>query len=500
MMECQGCAELVRTRVRRARRASPPGVQTLIDWGVRRGYGPCVDRLRGVRSAVAAAVLAVAGCSSAPQGAGQPGGAGDGPVTIVWWSGPTTWGTDNDARQVLRDAFERANPSIRVQIVTGPDGTDRQRATLISDLSTEAASPDVYSGDVVWPYEFAHDGFAARLDKYLPASFWSTFAPPGTPLSRNTVVQNVSYDGGIYAVPYFIDKGLLYYRKDLLAEARLPVPTTWEQLIQDAQTLKADGLPYQYAWQGNDYEGLTCDWMEVLADALGGVPVGGDIAAELASPAAVKALDLLRTLINDGVSPSDSNALEESDGDALFDGGKAAFLRDWDSSYANAMSATSAVANPADVGVAPLPDFQGRQGPGWSALGGWNLFVNPHTANLKADLTFVTWIAGPQAQRILATQFSQIPSNYSVAADPSVLAASPVLTAAVRTRLVTRPAATLDYQHVSAAIRDNVHAALPGPATRGEDPCQALTAAAREIDPAAPALRCGAAANPGSGG
>ena len=447
---------------------------------------------------MAAAVLAVAGCGSAPAGVGPPESAGNGPVTLVWWSGPTTWGTDNDARQVLRDAFERANPSIRVQIVTGPDGTDRQRATLISELSAKSATPDVYSGDVVWPYEFAHSGFAVRLDRYLPASFWSTFAAPGTPRSRNTVVQNVSYAGGVYAVPYFIDEGLLYYRKDLLAKAGLPVPATWEQLIQDALALKADGLPYQYAWQGNDYEGLTCDWMEVLADALGGAPVGGDIAAELASPGAVKALNLLRTLITEHISPSDTDTLEESDGDNLFDSGKVAFLRDWDSSYANAMSATSAIANPADVGVAPLPDFAGEPGPGWSALGGWNLFVNPHSAKLKADLAFVTWMAGAQAQRILARQFTQIPSNYSVAADPSVLAVSPVLAASARTRLVTRPAATPDYQSVSTAIRDNVHAALPGPNTPGEDPCQALTAAARAIDPAVLAVPCGP--NPGAGG
>jgi multiple sugar transport system substrate-binding protein len=348
-------------------------------------------------------LVAAVGCGASPGGVGPPDGAGNGPVTIVWWSGPATWGTDNDAPQVLRDAFERANPSIRVHIETGPDSTDRQRAALISDLSAKSANPDVYSGDVVWPYEFAHDGLAVRLDRYLPASFWSTFAAPGTPLSRNTVVQNVTYNGGIYAVPYYIDKGLLYFRKDLLAKAGLKVPTTWEQLIQDSDSPKADGLAYRYVWQGNDYEGLTCDWMEVFADALGGAPVGGNIAAELASPAAVKALNLLRTLITGGVSPSDSNTLEESDGDSLFDSGKAAFLREWDSSYANAMSATSAIADPDDVGVAPLPDFADQQGPGWSALGGWNLFVNPHSAQLKADLTFITWMAGPQAQRILAT-------------------------------------------------------------------------------------------------
>src|SRR5436305_12657202 len=112
-----------------------------------------MDRLRTIRLAMAAMLLA-GGCGrAAGTGTSDGDGAGGGPVTIVWWSGPTTWGTDNDARQVLRDAFERANPSIRVRIVTGPDGTDPQRETLMSDLSAGLDTPDVYSGDVVWPYE-----------------------------------------------------------------------------------------------------------------------------------------------------------------------------------------------------------------------------------------------------------------------------------------------------------------------------------------------------------
>jgi len=447
-----------------------------------------------------AAMLLAGGCGrAAGTGTSDGDGTGGGPVTIVWWSGPTTWGTDNDARQVLRDAFERANPSIRVRIVTGPDGTDPQRETLMSDLSAGLDTPDVYSGDVVWPYEFARDGFALRLDKYLPASFWSVFAAPGTPLSRNTVVQNVSYEGGIYAVPEFIDKGLLYYRKDLLAEAGLRPPDTWEQLIAESKALSAKDLPSQYVWEGDDYEGLTCVWMEVLADALGHAPTSASIATDLASPAGLRALALLRQLINEHVSPANSATLEEADGDHAFDTGQAAFLRDWDSSYANAMSSSSTVADPAKVGVIPMPGFQDQPSPGWSALGGWSLFVNPHSEKLRADLAFVTWIAGPQAQRILATQASQIPSNYAVATDPALVGSDPVLSAAARTRLVTRPAATADYQHVSAAIHDNVHAALPdGHSSPGGDPCQALAAAARAIDPSVQVPRCGPSPATGS--
>jgi multiple sugar transport system substrate-binding protein len=228
-----------------------------------------------------------------------------------------------------------------------------------------------------------------------------------------------------------------------------------------------------------------------MADAFGQLPAGASTAAELASPPSLKALDFLRSLITTGVSPRNTDTFEEPDADNAFDSGHAAFLRSWDFSYANALSSTSAIAAPQQVGVEPPPAFQGQHGPGWSVLGGWSLFVNPQTRHLRADLTFVTWMASVQAQRILATQYQEIPTVASVRADPAIVAGSPVLQAAARTRLVSRPSATPDYQRITDAVHGGVYGALPDASTAGQDPCRALLAAARQIDPRARGtLRC----------
>jgi multiple sugar transport system substrate-binding protein len=430
-----------------------------------------------------AALVGVAGCSRAGAGPGGVAGGGSGSGTIVWLVGPETETASDDVRQVLVDAFEQAHPSIKVDLVTGPNSTDTLRSTLHRELSSGAVTPDVYSGDVVWPYQFARDGLALPLSTYLPRSFWDRFGRPGTPGSGAAMVAAVSYRGAQYAVPYFVDEGFLYYRKDLLARAGLKPPATWEQLVADSAVLKRDGLPYQFAWQGNNYEGLTCDWYEIMADAFGGLPGHGSLAAELDSPQALKALDFLRNLIRSGVSPRNTDTFEEPDADNAFDSGQAAFLRSWDSSYANALSSTSAIADPGKVGVEPPPGFQGQQGPGWSVLGGWSLFVNPHTRHLRADLTFAAWMASTQAQRILATQYQEIPTVASIRTSPAVTAGNPVLQAAARTRLVSRPSATADYQKITNAVHQNVYAALPGLSSTGLDPCRALVRAARQLDP-----------------
>lgn len=72
------------------------------------------------------------------------------------------------------------------------------------------------------------------------------------------------------------------------------------------------------------------------------------------------------------------------------------------------------------MGITTLPTFKGQQGPGCSATGGWNLYVNPHSKNLAATSAFVKWTAGTEAQTILATKGGVIPTVSSVLDDPAV--------------------------------------------------------------------------------
>jgi multiple sugar transport system substrate-binding protein len=430
------------------------------------------------------AVALMAGCMKSPGSSALPAAQGSGPGsgTVVWLADPSAETATDDVRQVLVDAFEKAYPSINIELETGPRDTDSLRALLARKLSANSRTPDVYDGDVVWPYAFARDGYALPLSRYLPRSFWNTFGASGGLGSGASMVRDMTYRGAIYGVPDYVDEGFLYYRKDLLARARLKPPRTWEQLVADAITLKRDHLPYQFVWQGDNYEGLTCVWYEFMADAFGELPPGASPAADLDSPQSLKALDFLRSLIDDRISPRNVDTFQETDTSISFDSGQAAFMRGWDSAYSDAISAASSL-HADQVGVELPPAFQPGSGPGWSTLGGWGLFINPHTRNLQAALTFVKWMAGSQAQWILATQYSQIPANASVRDNPAAIARSPVLQAAADARVVSRPSDAADYPQVSEDIHANIYAALPGPGSAGKNPCAALVKAARLLDP-----------------
>src|SRR3984957_6057556 len=436
----------------------------------RRREGAAYIRRGGVGVALAAAgVLALAACgssggSSSSTGAlsggstssstavGSPTSSASGSATsgsIVWSASPLTGTGANDARTVLINAFEKQYPGIHVTLVSAPTDTDTNRATLATEISGGSSTPDVFMGDVIWPAQFGAHQLAVPLSDYLPASYWSKFAPG--------LVQGASYQGKVYGSPLFEDQGFLYFRKDLLAKAHLPVPTTWQQLETESVTLVHSGaVKYGFVWEGDSYEGLTCDFMEYLTDA-GGAPTNNAFTqATLNSPASIKAITFMRSLITSGATPAAVTTFQEPQAMNTFGDGNAAFLRNWDYAYSAATTAAS------QVGVAPLPTFAGQSYPGYSNIGGWNMYVNPHSAHIAADLTFIQWLSSPAAQDILSERYGLISTVTAARADPKVIGSNPVFAVVPKTRLTPRPAGTPEYPALSTAIYQNVNGALAG--------------------------------------
>ena len=95
------------------------------------------------------------------------------------------------------------------------------------------------------------------------------------------------------------------------------------------------------------------------------------------------------------------------------------------------------------------------------------MYINPHSKNINVDLTFIKYLASDEAQTILATKYSEIPTTTSVRNSPSVKALNPVLAIISDTKLVPRPAGTPNYPALSTAIYTNVNAVLAGSAIAG---------------------------------
>ena len=420
-----------------------------------------------------AGALALAGCGGSSGGSsGGGGGATQSPTgsatsgKIVWSASPIAGSGATDTRTVLINAFEKKYPNIHVTLTSAPTNTDTNRATLATEISGGSATPDVFMGDVIWPAQFAAHQLAVPLSDYLPKSYWDQFA--------SGLDTGASYKGKVYGSPLFEDQGFMYYRKDLLQKAGLQPPTTWEQLESEAKTLVSKGLvKYGFVFQGASYEGLTCNFMEYLTSA-GGSATNSDYSkASLDSPAAVKAATFMRSLVTSGATPAAVSTFQEAQAMNIFGAGNAAFLRNWDYAYSNATTPATGKLNASQVGVEPMPAFAGQPTPGYSNIGGWNMYINPHSKNVAVDLTFIKWLASDQAQTILATKYSEIPTTNSVRNSDQVKSLNPVLAIISKTKLVPRPAGTPNYPALSTAIYTNVNAVLAG----SQSPAAAMKAA-----------------------
>ncbi len=441
-------------------------------------------RLAALAGAVGA--LAIAGCSSSSSSttsssgttpvststSAAPGSATSG--SIVWSASPITTNSHGDTRTVLINAFNKVYPNIHVTLTSAPTNTDTNRATLATEISGGSSTPDVFMGDVIWPAQFGAHQLAVPLSQYLPASYWAQFAPG--------LVAGASYKGQVYGSPLFEDQGFMYYRKDLLAKENLSPPTTWEQLESEALQLKKAGLvKYGFVFEGASYEGLTCNYMEYLADASGSATNAGYTTATLNSPAAIKATTFMRSLITSGVTPATVTTFQEPQAMAIFQTGDAAFLRNWDYAYSASISpAAGGKLTASQVGVEPMPTFAGSPTPGFSNIGGWNMYINPHSKNIAADLTFIKFLASPTAQNILAADYGEIPTTIAVRDAPSTASLNPVFAIVSKTKLVPRPAGTPNYPALSTAIYTNVNAALAG----STSPSAAMSAAESQANTA----------------
>jgi multiple sugar transport system substrate-binding protein len=352
------------------------------------------------------------------------------------------------------DAFNQSQGRILVKYdeLPPPSASTEVHQGLVQRLAKKDGSPDVFTQDVVWIAEFASAGWALPLDEYVTTAEAGEYFPG--------VLAACKFGGKLTALPWFVDSGMLYYRTDLLAEAGMAVPETWDQLVTAARALmKAGKAKIGFSWQAKQAEVLICDLVEFVTSN-GGAILGPDSKTVLiAETPAVEAVQFMYdTIAKYQISPTDVRSWDEEPSRAPFTGGDAAFLRNW--SYVHPIAEdpkTSSVVG--KVGVVPLPHFAG--GKSAACLGGYQYGVNASTKNRDASIEFLKWLSGPKTQLVFATELGLAPSRPAVfdsaelgASQPFMQTLKPVFVGAT-----PRPV-TPKYSQVSLALQSAVSRAV----------------------------------------
>jgi len=377
--------------------------------------------------------------------------------------------------KLMRDF--RAETGIDVELMRKPMDTGLHRQGLIVPLSTRKSDPDVFLLDVAWLAQFAASGWLAPLGPYLAKDGCvdrSAFFPHILALAD-------TYEGNLVALPVFIDGGLLYYRTDLLRKYGLGgPPRTLDDLLRYAKKVQKGergGNPgfFGFVWQGAQYEGLICDFLE-FAGKDGSFSVKDGIVS-VDTPGNRKALRFMHDLIHrHGVSPpSTYTEMKEEEVRRFFQGGNALFERNWP--YAFALHEAEGSPVRGKTAIAPVPSFS--PGRGVSTLGGWHVGISRFSDAKKESYRLLCFLTSYEVQKKMALHLGWNPGRMDVYDDSEILERIPHFRKRRTAFENARPRPIVPYYtQLSEILQRHLNAALSGKSPPGE----ALATAQKQME------------------
>ena len=352
----------------------------------------------------------------------------------------------------------------KVTLVPMPASTSDQFGQYRLWLAAGATDIDLYQTDVIWAPQLA--------DHFVDLS---EAAKDLAPTHFPSIIQSQTVGGKLVALPIFTDAPALYYRKDLLDKYGVAVPKTWAELttaaqtIQDGERAAGKGDFWGFVWQGNAYEGLTCNALEWVKSFGGGQVVEPDGTISVNNEKAAAALETAKGWVGT-ISPQGVLAYQEEEARGVWQTGNAAFMRNWPYAYGLGNGDDSAVKGLFSVTTLPV----GAEGDTSAAtLGGWNVAVSKYSAHQEAAISLALYLAGPEAQKQRAISESNLPTIVALYDDADIAATQPIIPQwkDVFLNAVPRPSApTLGkYNEVSAKFWSAVHETLSGNGTAAEN-------------------------------
>ena len=347
----------------------------------------------------------------------------------------------------------------KVKLVATPADANERLALYQTLLAAEAKDIDVFQIDVIWPAILA-----PHLVDLSPVVSEQDRAD-----NFKVLIDNDTVDGKLVAVPWFVDAGLLYYRKDLLEKYGKPVPATWSELtetakaVMDGEAKAGNSVVQGYVWKGRAYEGLACNALEWIASYGGGSIVDTEGKVTIDNPQAAQALEMAKGWIGT-ISPKGVLSYAEEESRGVFQSGNAVFMRNWPYAWALANSADSPVKG--KVGVAVLPKGDGPDARNAAALGGQSLAVSRYSTHPNEAANLVHYLTSVQEQKRRALEGSFNPTLRSLYTDADTVAANPFYKdfLPIIESAVARPSTVTGrrYNQVSSAFVRTVHGALSG--------------------------------------
>jgi len=353
-------------------------------------------RRRGLKllvagTAVVASVAMVAGCSSSKPNSSSSGGGGGGGVTkLAFWARAD----DKDFVNALVDSFNKTHTNIQVITTIVPNNSFQQK--LGTSVGTSAA-PDITAiDDVLAPYFASQGAFVDVTDQAKALSYFSD-------LNKAQMNQG-TYQGKIFAIPFASDTSVMFWNKDLFQKAGLDPdkgPASWDELKADSIAVSKLGPDYTGFYFSGDCGGCAIFNFGPLVWAS-----GGDVLDQASgnpnpnpkfdSDEVVGAVQLWNDMYKAGAIPKSAQADNGANYGGNFQAGQLGIVFSGSFEYSTYMQQKPAF----DIGVGLIPGKTAGQG---ASFAGGDVIAIPNGTKHEAEAwEFLKWVTDTEAQTQLA--------------------------------------------------------------------------------------------------
>ncbi|MEA4883304.1 MAG: sugar ABC transporter substrate-binding protein [Clostridia bacterium] len=327
-------------------------------------------------------------------------------IDVMFW-----WDIDNPSLVEMKKQFNAKYPDIEVNYINVPS---KEFYDKLLTMIVGGKAPDVAMLGMDKLATFASKGALTDLTKYMETQY------PVTDLF-DTVKPSLMYKGKYYALPRDVTTNVLYYNKKIFREHGVAYPKagwTWDDFLAAAKKTThfgPDGKAEHFGFNYESYADSFIHWMWQN----GGDFLNADYTkSALSNKESVEALQFLVDLrLKYHVCPTIPEAQSLGREEDLFRTGRLAM-------YIGGVSRTQKFAAQADLDWDVVPNPVGKKGPAsriWT-----NLWIVPRgTKNLDAAWKFVSFVGGPEGQRIAAKTNMGIPALKSIASEPDFLSQAP---------------------------------------------------------------------------
>jgi sorbitol/mannitol transport system substrate-binding protein len=295
--------------------------------------------------------------------------------------------------QGLTDDFTKANPDIALQWVTLEENVLRQRVT--TDIATKGGQFDVLT---IGTYEvpiWAKQGWLVPLENLGADYDVDDLLPP--------IRAGLTYEGKLYAAPFYGESSMIMYRKDLFDAAGIQMPDspTWDQVADAARKLTDKGKEiYGICLRGKAGWGENMAFLTAMSNSFGARWFDESWKPQFDQQPWKDTLTFYINLMNDAGPPgASSNGFNENL--ALFNSGKCAM-------WIDATVAASFVTNPKEssvagkVGFALAPNTGKGKNANW--LWAWSLAIPAGSQKADAAEKFISWATSKHYTELVASK------------------------------------------------------------------------------------------------